>query len=68
MSTNSYEPDFIERNGTWLLTVLGLVSSCFAGILVYALKSRCTHIKLCGAECDRDVIALEPSQVSVVTR
>ena len=65
---SEYEPDFIERNGTWLLTVLGVVSSCFAGLLVYALKSRCTRIKLCGAECDRDVIALEPSQVSVVTR
>ena len=65
---SEYEPDFIERNGTWLLTVLGVVSSCFAGLLVYALKSRCTRIKLCGAECDRDVIALEPSQVSVVAK
>ena len=66
MTESSYEPDFIERNGTWVLSVLTLVSSCFAGLLVYALKSRCTRIKLCGCECDRQVIALDPSQVNVV--
>lgn len=61
----AYEPDWVERNGTWLLSVLGLLSSCGAGLLVYALKSRCTKIKGCGCECDRDVIALDADQVSI---
>ena len=61
------EPDFIQRNGSWILSVCTLVSSCFAGMLVYALKSRCTRIRCCGAECERNVLDLDPSQVTVET-
>ena len=60
-----YSPDWVERNGAWALSLIGIFSSCFAGLLVYALKSRCVKIRCCGAECERDVLALEPSQVSV---
>lgn len=51
--------DFIERNGAWLITVIGLVMTCISGVLVYFLKSRCRSIKCCGMECERDVIDLE---------
>ena len=62
------ERDWVERNGTWLLSVITLFTSCFAGLLVYALKSRCSKIKcLCG-ECERDVLPLEPSQITVEPR
>ena len=53
-----YSPDFIERNGAWLLTVLGIVSACVSATLVYFLKSRCRSIKCCGMECERDVLDL----------
>ena len=55
----SYDPDFVERNGTWLLSVIGISMSCLAGILAYLLKSRCRTIKCCGCECERDVLDLE---------
>lgn len=53
------KPDFIERNEAWLLTVIGMVITCFMSTLVYFLKSRCTVIRLCGCECQRDVVDLE---------
>lgn len=61
MTENSanYEPDFIERNGAWVLSMLGVVLGCVSAILAYFLKSRCTKIKCCGAECTRDVLDLE---------
>lgn len=58
-------PDFIERNGTWLLTVIGMMTGCFATLLTYFLKSRCSSIKCWGVECVRDVVKLDPSQVKV---
>ena len=54
-----YEPDFIERNGTWLLSLVGIIVTCFSGLLAYFLKSRCQTIKFCGCECERDVLNLE---------
>jgi len=58
-----YDPDFIERNGTWLLTIVATVGTCVSGLLVYVLKSRCTYIRGCGCECRRDVVALEARDV-----
>ena len=60
---SDYEPDFIERNGTWILSMVGVVGACMSGIFVYMLKSRCTKIKCCGVECDRDVIDLTAADV-----
>ena len=59
------ERDWLERNGTLLLSLVTMLSSCFAGLLVYALKSRCKKIKCLCTECERDVLALEPNQISV---
>ncbi len=58
-------PDFLERHGSWVLTVIGLVVGCSGTLLTYFLRSRCTHIKCCGLELERDVITLDPSQVTV---
>ena len=55
MSENS-DPDFVERNGVWMLSVLGVFMSCLSGILVYMLKSRCKKIKCACIECERDVL------------
>jgi hypothetical protein len=61
-----YEPDFIERNGTWLLSLVGILVTCFSGLLAYFLKSRCQTIKFCGCECERDVLNLERVPESVL--
>ena len=63
--SESYDPDFIERNGPWLLTVLGLCLSCVGATLAYFLKSRCTRIACCGASCERNVLDLTESQVEI---
>ena len=55
----AYEPDFIEQNGAWLLSLVGIIVTCFSGLLAYFLKSRCQTIKCCGCECQRDVLNLE---------
>lgn len=58
-------PDFIERNGAWLLTVLGMLGGCVGTALTYMLRSRCSNIKCWGLECVRDVVKLDSTQVQV---
>lgn len=57
-------PDFIERNGTWLLTLIGIAGGGMGAMLTYFLKSRCTRIDLCWGylKCRRD--PLSPSAIS----
>ncbi len=67
-SNEGYDPDFIERNGAWLLSVFGIISACISGMLVYFLKSRCRTIKCCGMECERDVLDLTTVPESAISR
>ena len=59
--------DFVEKNGAWLLTVIGLITGCLGMMFTYFLKSRCKKIKCLGLSCDRDVVALDPSQIEIAT-
>ena len=52
---------------TFILSVIGLVGGGGAVILTYFLKSRCRTVSCCCVTCERDVLALEPDQVSVIT-
>ena len=61
-----YDPDFIQRNGTFILSVLGLFGACCGGLSAYLLKSRCRNIKCCGMECERDVIPVRPRRASSI--
>jgi len=61
------QPDFIERNGTWLLTLIGVIIGCFSSLLTYFLKSRCSKIKCCGVELDRQVIELKKGDFELDT-
>ena len=63
------DPDFLERNSAFLLSVFGILSGCFAGLTAYFLKSRCTSISCFCCKCERDplpadAIQLESSQTS----
>jgi hypothetical protein len=66
-SCNCPDPDFIERNGTWLLGMVGILATCVGGVFTYFLKSRCSHIKFCGTECQREVVALDPKNIKIET-
>ena len=59
------EHDFIERNGTWLLSAGTLIVGCFATTLTYVLRSRCSKIKCCGFVCEREVLNLDASQTTI---
>jgi hypothetical protein len=48
--------DFIERNGTWLLSMVGVVSACMGTIFAYFLRSRCRTIRCWGVVCEREPI------------
>ena len=64
---NCPDPDFIERNGTWLLGMVGIVATCVGGMFTYFLKSRCTSIKCLGQECIREVVPLDVKDVKIET-
>ena len=61
-------PDFLDKHGAWVLTIVGVATGCVGTLLAYFLKSRCKKIKLCGLECDREVVALEPQNVEVTSQ
>jgi hypothetical protein len=51
--------DFVERNGPFLLTCIGLLGTCVVGLTAYFLRSRCTRVACCGMSCERDVLPPE---------
>ena len=59
------DPDFIEKNGAWLLTVIGVFTACVGSVFAYFLKSRCKKIKCCGVSCDREVQSIEEIEMEV---
>jgi len=64
------EPDFLERNGTFLLTLFGMVGGCAGSMMVYFLKSRCSEIKCCwgGISCIRQPLPVDMIEVSANPR
>ena len=53
------DDDFVSKNSTFLLSALTLLSGCFASLLAYALKSRCTRISCWGISCEREPLPAE---------
>ena len=51
---------------TFWLSLVGMVGGGGAALLAYFLKSRCRTVKCCCIECERDVIPIAPSQITVV--
>lgn len=50
--------DFIQKNGVWILSMLGMMGAGCASLLTCFLRSRCTSIKCCCWECEREVIEI----------
>ena len=53
-------PSFLEKNETFLLTMVGSVSALIGVLLSHCIKSRCSNIKLGCLSCSR--VPLPPSQ------
>ena len=60
-------PDFIQKNGAWLLTVIGVGAGCLGTIFTYFLKSRCKKLRFACLECDRSPINLDMENAVVTT-
>ena len=56
-------PDFIEKNGTWLLGVIASAAGLIGVLVTYFLKSRCTYLKCGCVSCDREPIELTVEDV-----
>ena len=49
--------EFVARNSAFLITMTGIVIGAMGMCLTCILRSRCSKIKVCGIECDREVIS-----------
>ena len=55
-------------NGTFILTMTGIVGGGCFYLLLFCLKSRCRHIECCCIKCERDVIPVaQLNQVELST-
>jgi len=61
------EPDIIEKHSAFILTLVGGLGAGIGVLLSYFLKSRCSHIKFCCIDCDREVIDLRASDTEVTS-
>ena len=51
-------PDFIEKNSTFLLTLVASCSAMMGSLLVCLLRSRCRKISTPCLSCDREPVVL----------
>lgn len=58
-------PDFLQRNGSWLLSIIAAFSASLGAVLTYLLRSRCRHIRIGCLECDRTPVVLEPTSAEI---
>lgn len=58
---------FLEKNGTFVLTLFGIVSTGIGIVLTYFLKSRCVEIKCWGIFCKRQPLELSVDDVEITS-
>ena len=58
---------FLEKNGTFVLTLFGIVSTGIGIVLTYFLKSRCVEIKCWGIFCKRQPLELDVSDIEITS-
>lgn len=61
------DPDWLEKHNAFLLTIVGGLGAGLGVLLSYFLKSRCSHIKMCCIDCDREVVNLRASDTEVTS-
>ena len=61
------KPDFLSKHSTFVLTLVGLLSAFFGGVLSFFLRSRCSRIQMGCFSCERQPVELDASQTEVVT-
>jgi hypothetical protein len=60
-------PDFLEKHGSFFLTLFGVLTGVVGLVFTYFLKSRCTEIKCFGLFCKRRPIDLDIADVEITS-
>ena len=61
------EQDFLEKHGSFFLTLFGVLTGVVGVVFTYFLKSRCTEIKCFGMFCKRKPLNLDISDVEITS-
>jgi len=63
MSENRTETNSMPVSESFILAIVGVFSGFCGAFLSFLLKSRCSKIKMCCVECERNVI--DPKDLEV---
>lgn len=61
------QPDFLEKHGSFFLTMFGVLTGVAGLILTFFLKSRCTEIRCFGLFCKRKPIDLNVNDIEITS-
>ena len=61
------EQDFLEKHGSFFLTLFGVLTGVVGVVFTYFLKSRCTEIKCFGLFCKRKPLDLDVNDVEITS-
>ena len=59
--------DFLEKHGSFFLTLFGVLTGVAGLVFTYFLKSRCTEIKCFGIFCKRKPLELDIADVEITS-
>ena len=61
------EQDFLEKHASFVLTLIGIVSTGLGLVLTYFLRSRCVEIKCFGLFCKRKPLDLNVADIEITS-
>ena len=61
------EQDFLEKHGSFFLTLFGVLTGVVGVVFTYFLKSRCTEIKCFGLFCKRKPLDLNVADIEITS-
>jgi len=60
-------PDYLEKHGSFFLTLFGVLTGVVGVVFTYFLRSRCTEIKCFGMFCKRKPLDLDNTDVEITS-
>jgi hypothetical protein len=59
--------DFLEKHGSFFLTLFGVLTGVVGLVLTYFIKSRCTEIRCWGMLCKRKPLNLNVNDIEITS-
>ena len=60
-------PDFLQKHGSFFLTLFGVLTGVTGVVFTYFLRSRCTEIKCWGIFCKRKPLDLDTADIEITS-